>query len=275
MGCTHYLNPHLSGRVQLIPTQINTLNGMCVVIFVFELTVKLLGLGPRQYFSSYWNRLDFFIVVMALVDMIAEAIIIRDLESDGSSGFDIGPSISLLRLLRYEPCGQTDQFSFALTHTRNHRRPATRTPYFSSSPTHHASLTRLLRILRLSRMITQLKGVVRLMETLMQTVPKLANIALLLVLVIYIFAILGMNLYGNSVDTEVRCSLRNNSHARRSPLFAPIPIPTFKILPIMRAAPTRRPLTSTASTTSTPISNTSARLCSHFSACRRARAGTR
>ena len=172
-------------------------------MFVFELAVKVLGLGLRQYFSSYWNRLDFFIVVMALVDMIAEAVIIRDLDSDGSGGFNIGVSISLLRLLRYEPRGETDLPFRAQTRARN-CPPSQIEPSFPHHAPNHASLTRLLRILRLSRMITQLKGVVRLMETLMQTVPKLVNIALLLVLVMYIFAILGMNLYGGSVDTEVR-----------------------------------------------------------------------
>ena len=58
-------------------------------------------------------------------------------------------------------------------------------------------------IRRLSRIITQLKGVVRLLETLVQTIPKLANIAALLVLIVYIYAILGMNLCGPETKVEV------------------------------------------------------------------------
>ena len=34
----------------------------CVVYFVFEITVKMLNLGVKSYFSDHWNKLDFCIL---------------------------------------------------------------------------------------------------------------------------------------------------------------------------------------------------------------------
>merc|ERR1719352_959983 len=40
-----------------------------LVIYIIEMTLKLLGLGPAQYFKDNWNRFDFTLVVLSLIDV--------------------------------------------------------------------------------------------------------------------------------------------------------------------------------------------------------------
>ena len=42
----------------------------CTVLFIFEAVVKILGLGPKLYFSSAWNLFDFGIVLLAIVELL-------------------------------------------------------------------------------------------------------------------------------------------------------------------------------------------------------------
>eukprot|EP01065_Artemidia_motanka_P018310 TRINITY_DN2162_c0_g1_i2.p1 TRINITY_DN2162_c0_g1~~TRINITY_DN2162_c0_g1_i2.p1 ORF type:complete len:1885 (+),score=667.97 TRINITY_DN2162_c0_g1_i2:215-5869(+) len=42
---------------------------VCSIIFVAEAAVKILGLGPSYYFGENWNRFDFAIVVVSVLDI--------------------------------------------------------------------------------------------------------------------------------------------------------------------------------------------------------------
>ena len=46
-------------------------NNICTCVFVVEAGIKLVGLSPRLYFASNWNRFDFFIVLPSVAGMIA------------------------------------------------------------------------------------------------------------------------------------------------------------------------------------------------------------
>ncbi|KAH8044650.1 calcium ion channel [Aureococcus anophagefferens] len=48
------------------------LNLFFTVVFLLELVLKWVGLGPRQYFADPWNRFDAFIVLTSLVDNASE-----------------------------------------------------------------------------------------------------------------------------------------------------------------------------------------------------------
>ncbi|XP_065190162.1 two pore channel protein 1-like [Sycon ciliatum] len=42
-------------------------------IYTMEACLKILGLGPRQYFAHSWNMFDFVIVIMSLIGLLAQA----------------------------------------------------------------------------------------------------------------------------------------------------------------------------------------------------------
>jgi hypothetical protein len=65
-------------------TAIETGNLIFAIIFLIEAILKLIGLGPNQYFKQNWNRFDFTLVVLSFVGKI----------------FDVGQFATLLRVAR-------------------------------------------------------------------------------------------------------------------------------------------------------------------------------
>jgi hypothetical protein len=103
-------------------------------IFCLEFAVKIIGLGPKQYFGNWNCMFDFVLVLGGVVSLALDA---------GSIG-------SLLRIFR---------------------------------------VGRVLRLVRYS------KGLTRLMRTVILSLPSLGNVAGLMFLVMYVFAIIAMNLF--------------------------------------------------------------------------------
>ena len=58
-------------------------------------------------------------------------------------------------------------------------------------------VARLTRALKSIRMVRRIKGVARLVDTLVIAIPAMANVASLCFLVIFIFAVMGMDFFGN------------------------------------------------------------------------------
>lgn len=57
---------------------------------------------------------------------------------------------------------------------------------------------RAARVMRIFRLFTRFKGVKRLLETLLYTLPSLLNVTTLLVMVLFIYTILGMSFFGGT-----------------------------------------------------------------------------
>jgi hypothetical protein len=68
----------------------------CTVLFILEAVIKLLGLGPKLYFSSAWNLLDFGIVLLAIAELLLTWV--------ATTGAEANPSViralRMVRLLR-------------------------------------------------------------------------------------------------------------------------------------------------------------------------------
>lgn len=57
-------------------------------------------------------------------------------------------------------------------------------------------VVRALRVVRTLRLVTRVKGVKRLLETLLYTLPGLCNVSLLTFMVLFVYTVLGMNFFG-------------------------------------------------------------------------------
>jgi len=44
-------------------------NRVCSIIFIAEAVTKIVGLGPKSYFRENWNRFDFIIVLVSILDI--------------------------------------------------------------------------------------------------------------------------------------------------------------------------------------------------------------
>ncbi|XP_071965446.1 sodium channel protein 1 brain-like [Antedon mediterranea] len=52
---------------------LNILNYVFIVIFTLEMVIKWIGLGFKKYFSSFWCWLDFVIVIISILSLLADA----------------------------------------------------------------------------------------------------------------------------------------------------------------------------------------------------------
>ena len=50
-----------------VAKKFDTLDQVLTYIFIVEMTIKLLGLGPLMYFWDNWNKLDFSMIIISLV----------------------------------------------------------------------------------------------------------------------------------------------------------------------------------------------------------------
>ena len=50
----------------------NFANLVFTYIFIYEMIIKLLAIGPRKYVASKWNLIDGFVVLLSVVEIIAE-----------------------------------------------------------------------------------------------------------------------------------------------------------------------------------------------------------
>ena len=46
--------------------------GLLFAVYTLEATLKLLGLGVRRYFMSWWNTFDFVITSLGIVSLVLE-----------------------------------------------------------------------------------------------------------------------------------------------------------------------------------------------------------
>ena len=51
---------------------LNNLNLTFTYIFIYELVVKLLAIGPKKYVSSNWNLIDGFVVLLSVIEIIMD-----------------------------------------------------------------------------------------------------------------------------------------------------------------------------------------------------------
>lgn len=114
--------------------------------FLFEMCLKLIGLGPTNYIKDSFNLFDAIVVTLSLVDWVLTLVINED---------DIGDAADALQALR---------------------------------------ALRLLRIVKLARSWTNLQDILR------KTALSLVDIfyfTILLLLFMFIFSLLGMELFAN------------------------------------------------------------------------------
>ena len=90
LGCPAF-NPVVLGAT----TAINT---VLTVVFILEMVLKMLGMGPETYFEDSWNFFDFCIVLASIVEFL---MVMIDPENDAGGGsFSILRSLRLFRLFK-------------------------------------------------------------------------------------------------------------------------------------------------------------------------------
>ncbi|XP_030622315.1 voltage-dependent L-type calcium channel subunit alpha-1C [Chanos chanos] len=170
------------GQSQSFNKAMNILNMLFTGLFTVEMILKLIAFKPRGYFSDPWNVFDFLIVIGSIIDVILSEINPADHSSTTHS--------SVVR-----PMG--------LQNTEDNARIS-------------ITFFRLFRVMRLVKLLSRGEGIRTLLWTFIKSFQALPYVALLIVMLFFIYAVIGMQMFG-------KIALRDNSQINRNNNFQTFP----------------------------------------------------
>ncbi|XP_049341885.1 calcium channel, voltage-dependent, L type, alpha 1S subunit, b [Astyanax mexicanus] len=145
----------------------DTLNVIFTVLFTFEMIVKLIAFKAKGYFGDPWNVFDFLIVIGSIVDVVLSQV---DAALESSGG-----------LYCLHGCTETNPLQ-AIAYEENARVSIT---FF-----------RLFRVLRLIKLLNRSEGIRNLLWTFIKSFQAFPHVALLIVMLFFIYAVIGMQVFG-------------------------------------------------------------------------------
>lgn len=153
---------------QELEAALRIFNYFFTAVFIIESGCKVVALGVRRYIRDRWNQLDVAIVILSIVGIVLE-----EMKSDL---IPINPTIiRVMRVLRIAR-GKQKLWLFSI---------------FESWVCFHWCIC--FAVLKLLKMA---KGIRSLLDTVMQALPQVGNLGLLFYLLFFIFAALGVELFG-------------------------------------------------------------------------------
>ncbi|XP_076797381.1 voltage-dependent L-type calcium channel subunit alpha-1S isoform X2 [Arvicanthis niloticus] len=171
LGMQHYNQSEQMNHVSDI------LNVAFTIIFTLEMVLKLIAFKPRGYFGDPWNVFDFLIVIGSIIDVILSEI---DTFLASSGGlYCLGGG-----------CGNVDP---------------------DESARISSAFFRLFRVMRLIKLLSRAEGVRTLLWTFIKSFQALPYVALLIVMLFFIYAVIGMQMFGKIALVDGTQINRNNN----------------------------------------------------------------
>ncbi|XP_076141132.1 voltage-dependent L-type calcium channel subunit alpha-1C-like isoform X1 [Alosa pseudoharengus] len=160
----------------------NILNMVFTGLFTVEMILKLIAFKPRGYFSDPWNVFDFLIVIGSIIDVI-----LSEINPTTESSSSHPPPVRPLGLQNSE-----DNARISIT-------------FF-----------RLFRVMRLVKLLSRGEGIRTLLWTFIKSFQALPYVALLIVMLFFIYAVIGMQMFG-------KIALRDHTQINRNNNFQTFP----------------------------------------------------
>ncbi|XP_034552541.1 dihydropyridine-sensitive L-type skeletal muscle calcium channel subunit alpha-1-like [Notolabrus celidotus] len=158
------------------------LNLIFTVLFTVEMILKLMAFKARGYFGDPWNVFDFVIVIGSVVDVILSEV---DTALASSGG-----------LYCLHGCAETNPMQA-----------------IAASENASVSITffRLFRVMRLVKLLNRSEGIRNLLWTFIKSFQALPHVALLIVMLFFIYAVIGMQIFGKVSLVDGTQINRNNN----------------------------------------------------------------
>uniref|UniRef100_A0A3P9BKG3 Voltage-dependent L-type calcium channel subunit alpha n=1 Tax=Maylandia zebra TaxID=106582 RepID=A0A3P9BKG3_9CICH len=161
------------GQTKNFNDAMNILNMLFTGLFTVEMILKLIAFKPRHYFVDAWNTFDALIVVGSIVDIAIT-------EVNVSSPNSLPPFLPA--------CSNSEE---------NARISIT---FF-----------RLFRVMRLVKLLSRGEGIRTLLWTFIKSFQALPYVALLIVMLFFIYAVIGMQMFGKIALRDHMQINRNNN----------------------------------------------------------------
>ncbi|XP_068181577.1 dihydropyridine-sensitive L-type skeletal muscle calcium channel subunit alpha-1-like [Antennarius striatus] len=158
------------------------LNLIFTVLFTVEMILKLMAFKAKGYFGDPWNVFDFIIVIGSVVDVILSEVNTALASSGG--------------LYCLHGCAETN-------------------PMQEIADDENASVSitffRLFRVMRLVKLLNRSEGIRNLLWTFIKSFQALPHVALLIVMLFFIYAVIGMQIFGKIALEDGTQINRNNN----------------------------------------------------------------
>nr|XP_015197992.1 PREDICTED: voltage-dependent L-type calcium channel subunit alpha-1S isoform X1 [Lepisosteus oculatus] len=151
------------------------LNVVFTGLFTLEMVLKLMAFKAKGYFGDPWNVFDFLIVIGSIIDVILSEI---DTALSSSGGLYC--------------------LSGGCADTEEHARIS-------------ITFFRLFRVMRLVKLLSRGEGVRTLLWTFIKSFQALPYVALLIVMLFFIYAVIGMQVFGKIALVDGTQINRNNN----------------------------------------------------------------
>uniref|UniRef100_A0A3B3HSQ4 Voltage-dependent L-type calcium channel subunit alpha n=1 Tax=Oryzias latipes TaxID=8090 RepID=A0A3B3HSQ4_ORYLA len=164
------------GQSALFNYVMDILNMVFTTVFTVEMFLKLIAFKPRHYFADAWNTFDALIVVGSVVDIAITEVNVS------TAFFSCSPPCFL-------PCRSNTEDSARISIT-----------FF-----------RLFRVMRLVKLLSRGEGIRTLLWTFIKSFQALPYVALLIAMLFFIYAVIGMQVFGKIAMVDGTQINRNNN----------------------------------------------------------------
>ncbi|KAL9928146.1 muscle calcium channel subunit alpha-1-like isoform 1-T2 [Glossina fuscipes fuscipes] len=156
---------------------LDALNMLFTAVFALEFVFKLAAFRFKNYFGDAWNTFDFVIVLGSFIDIVYSEI--KSKEELLSASCDLT-----------ESCQSKIKVSSTLI---------------------SINFFRLFRVMRLVKLLSKGEGIRTLLWTFIKSFQSLPYVALLIVMLFFIYAVIGMQVFGKiALDDETSIHRNNN-----------------------------------------------------------------
>uniref|UniRef100_A0A8C0VX34 Voltage-dependent L-type calcium channel subunit alpha n=1 Tax=Cyanistes caeruleus TaxID=156563 RepID=A0A8C0VX34_CYACU len=185
------------GQSKLFNDAMDIMNMVFTGVFTVEMVLKLIAFKPKGYFSDAWNTFDSLIVIGSIVDVVlSEA---DHYFTDAWNTFDalivVGSvvDIAITEVNVSSNCSCTKLLA-------------------------RISITffRLFRVMRLVKLLSRGEGIRTLLWTFIKSFQALPYVALLIAMLFFIYAVIGMQVFG-------KVAMRDNNQINRNNNFQTFP----------------------------------------------------
>uniref|UniRef100_A0A4W6EVF4 Voltage-dependent L-type calcium channel subunit alpha n=1 Tax=Lates calcarifer TaxID=8187 RepID=A0A4W6EVF4_LATCA len=177
------------------------LNMVFTAVFTVEMVLKLIAFKPRHYFADAWNTFDALIVVGSVVDIAITEVNVSitfsafPVELKRSAAF----SAHMYLVLRSQ---------FGPHHPLKHSQVLCNT---EDSARISITFFRLFRVMRLVKLLSRGEGIRTLLWTFIKSFQALPYVALLIAMLFFIYAVIGMQVFGKIAMVDGTHINRNNN----------------------------------------------------------------
>uniref|UniRef100_A0A674BGK0 Voltage-dependent L-type calcium channel subunit alpha n=1 Tax=Salmo trutta TaxID=8032 RepID=A0A674BGK0_SALTR len=183
------------GQSHLFNYAMDVLNMVFTGVFTVEMILKLIAFRPRHYFADAWNTFDALIVVGSVVDIAIT-------EINVSSHLHVTCPVALLegilnttalRVIAMPPSNMLSRLvihAWCCSVTLCHHEVCVDSARIS------ITFFRLFRVMRLVKLLSRGEGIRTLLWTFIKSFQALPYVALLIAMLFFIYAVIGMQVFG-------------------------------------------------------------------------------